>query len=146
MKHYVGLLTGIGLAALAGGCATSSAVVQYGGVERQVSVPAQTAPCESAGIELLREGELVVPADASPAFNSTASRRTLDSVAIVYDVTRDGRAANIRYGGSSSDFNSDARRALIRAMADQVGTFEYAWRGEPSHAVACRYALSLETL
>ena len=134
------------LAGMAGvvGCASSSQITTPGGVERQVAMPAGAAPCESAGIRLVSEGEMVLPRDSMPAFHTTSSLRTLSGVSIVYDVTPDGRPANLRYGGNPDDFHSDARRSLIRAMRDQVATFEYAWDEQPSHAVACRYTLDID--
>lgn len=141
MKRIV--CVAVWMAGLAG-CASSGAVVQYGGVEREVARPANAAPCEGASIRLVREGDMVIPRAAMPAFHSTSSAKTLSGISIVYDVASDGRAANIRYGGNPNDYNSDARRELIRAMADQVATFEYTWEGQASHAVSCRYALEMD--
>lgn len=135
---------GVSCALALGACATS-AVAQYGGVERQVAAPSSATPCEAAGIELVSEAEIVVPPDAVPAFHDSRSLGTLDQMAILYDVTPEGRAANIRYSGSALHLNTDSGRSLIRAMADQVGSFEYAWQGQPSHAQACRYSLAFET-
>ncbi len=126
-----------------GGC-VSDKVAQYGGVERPFAA-AETTPCETADIELVNEAEIVVPLEAVPAFHDSRSVGTLDQMAIVYDVTRDGKAANIRYNGVANALNTESGRALIRVMADQVGSFEYAWRGRPSHAQACRYSLAVET-
>ena len=140
-----GLVLGGAVATLAlavSGCA-SDKVAQYGGVERPFTA-AETTPCESADIELVNEAEIVVPLEAVPAFHDSRSVGTLDQMAIVYDVTQEGRAANIRYNGVANALTNASGRALIRAMADQVGSFEYAWRGRPSHAQACTYSLAVE--
>ena len=126
-------------------CVTADSPVEYGGIERQIAQPAATTPCDAADIRLVREVEMVLPADSMPAFHTTSSLRTLTNISVQYDVAPDGRAKNIRYAGNPNDLNSDARRSLIRAMTDQVTSFEYDWEGQPSYATACRYTVEVGT-
>lgn len=137
---------GLGCVAAVGflsACVTAESPVQYGGIAEKMTKPAATTPCDAADIRLVREVEMVLPADSMPAFHTTSSLRTLKNISVEYDVAPDGRAKNIRYVGNPDDLKSEARRSLIRAMTAQVASFEYDWEGRPSYATACRYTVEV---
>ncbi|MEZ5937641.1 MAG: hypothetical protein R3C52_05425 [Hyphomonadaceae bacterium] len=129
-----------GLLALAG-CVGNG--VELGGTEWPQAVPANSVPCEQVAFTHKAEGKFTLPSDVVMYLLASEDRTFIEKIALVHDVTPEGKAVNVKYMGSPESLKHGATRSTVKSAADALQSTTFEWPGQPGYATGCVYRLNL---
>jgi hypothetical protein len=116
--------------------------VQFGGIDVPAAIPAATIPCDSSGVRRSQDGEKEFPPDAVQFFMALQTQKRNDAAVMLYDVSENGQAVNIRFAGPSFWTKHATYQKLIVGASRFLQTSRYAWPDQPAFATNCRFTMN----
>jgi hypothetical protein len=135
-----GTFLSVVLSFAAAGCVGDG--VEFGGVAGPGPAPANTVPCDEAGLTVAERARVIVPDEVPLFFIAAQNYMSVHSMRLSYDVDEQGKALNVRYIGPPEYLRHSTRQKLIRSASDYVQASRYAWPGEAGFATDCKFELS----